>query len=176
MFHSEHNYFVIKLEINVIHRNEFMKKLAILQKITKKFRKQNKTKNILKEFHLNVDVVEISIFKSRDIYNEIACLRAQKLNVYTFIQALMITLFESNKWYVNYQNKNDDNKLKYFFFISEASQKLLRENFEIILINCIYKINKYKMSLLIFLEVNFLNINFYANFCFMKNEIINDYT
>ena len=74
-----------------------MKKLAILQEITKKFRKQNKTKNILKELRLNVDVVEISIFKSCDIYNEIVCLRAQKLNVYTFIKTLIMILFELNK-------------------------------------------------------------------------------
>ena len=74
-----------------------MKKLTMSQKITKKFRKQSKTKNILKKLRLNVNVVETLIFKSRNIYNEIARLRTQKLNVYTFIQALMMTLFESNK-------------------------------------------------------------------------------
>ena len=74
-----------------------MKKLTMSQKITKKFRKQSKTKNILKKLRLNANVVETLIFKSRNIYNEIARLRTQKLNVYTFIQALMMTLFESNK-------------------------------------------------------------------------------
>ena len=77
---------------------------------------------------------------------------------------------------MNYRNKDDDDKLKYFFFIFKVSQKLFRENLEIILMNCIYKINKYKMPLLIFIEIIFLNISFYAGFCFMKNKIINDYT
>ena len=49
-------------------------------------------------------------------------------------------------------------------------QKLLRENHEILLINCIYKINKYKMLLLIIIEVISLNIIFYVNFCFMKEK------
>ena len=52
-----------------------MQKLAMSQEITKKFRKNNKMKKILKEFRLNVDVVEIFIFKSYDIYNEIVRLR-----------------------------------------------------------------------------------------------------
>ena len=97
MLHLKHNYSVIKFKVSVIYRNELMKKLAMSQEIAKKFRKQSKAKNILKELRLNVDVVEISIFKFRDIYNEIARLRTQKLNVYTLIQALIMTLFESNK-------------------------------------------------------------------------------
>ena len=54
-------------------------------------------------------------------------------------------------------------------------QKLLRENHKILLINCIYKINKYKILLLIIIEVISLNIIFYINFCFMKKKLHDDY-
>ena len=54
-------------------------------------------------------------------------------------------------------------------------QKLLRENHEFLLINCTYKINKYKMSLLIIIKIISLNIIFYVNFDFMKKEYYNNY-
>ena len=54
-------------------------------------------------------------------------------------------------------------------------QKFFRENHEVLLINYTYKINKYKMLLLIIIEVISLNIIFYVNFCFMKEERHNDY-
>ena len=54
-------------------------------------------------------------------------------------------------------------------------QKFFRENHEILLMNCTYKINKYKMSLLIIIEIIFLNIIFYVDFCFMKEKHHNDY-
>ena len=54
-------------------------------------------------------------------------------------------------------------------------QKLLRENFEILIMNCIYKINKYKMLLLIIIDVTSLNIFYYVVFCFMKGESFDDY-
>ena len=41
--------------------------------------------------------------------------------------------------------------------------------------NYIYKINKYKMSLLIIIEVTCLNISFFVAFYFMKNESFSDY-
>ena len=54
-------------------------------------------------------------------------------------------------------------------------QKLFRENHEILLINCTYKINKYKILLLIIIEIISLNIIFFIDFCFMKDERHIDY-
>ena len=54
-------------------------------------------------------------------------------------------------------------------------QKLFRENHEILLMNCTYKINKYKMSLLIIIEVISLNIIFYVDFYFMEKKRYDDY-
>ncbi len=66
-------------------------------------------------------------------------------------------------------------KLEFLFFTSKCMQKLLRENFEILIMNCIYKINKYKMLLLIIIDVTSLNIFYYVVFCFMKGESFDDY-
>jgi len=54
-------------------------------------------------------------------------------------------------------------------------QKLLCLNMKILTMNCIYKTNKYKMSLFIIIEIIVLNIIFYVVFCFMKSENYNDY-
>ncbi len=52
---------------------------------------------------------------------------------------------------------------------------MLVNYYEIILMNCIYKINKYKMSLLIIIVIIILNIIFYIMFCFMKDENYSNY-
>ena len=52
---------------------------------------------------------------------------------------------------------------------------MLTRNSEILIMNCTYKINRYKMSLLIIIEVIALNIFFFVEFCFMKVEKTADY-
>ena len=44
-----------------------------------------------------------------------------------------------------------------------------------LILNAIYKTNKYKFSLFIITEITTLNISFYVNFVFMKSEYISDY-
>ncbi len=54
-------------------------------------------------------------------------------------------------------------------------QKLLYLNIEILIIDYIYKTNKYKISLIIIIEVIVLNITFYVEFYFIKRKNYNDY-
>jgi len=54
-------------------------------------------------------------------------------------------------------------------------QKLLCFNINFLIMNCIYKTNKYKMSLFIIIEIIVLNIIFYVAFCFIKSENYNNY-
>ena len=84
-------------------------------------------------------------------------------------------LTESKEKFVNHPKRAENKQLKFFFFIPNCIQKLFRENHEILLINCIYKINKYKISLSIIIGVIFLSIVFYVDFCFMQKEHHNDY-
>ena len=54
-------------------------------------------------------------------------------------------------------------------------KKLLKINLKILIMNCIYKINRFKLSLLVIFEVTALNIRFYIVFVFMLHEIAIDY-
>jgi len=54
-------------------------------------------------------------------------------------------------------------------------QKLLCLNIKILIINCIYKINKYKIFLFIIIEIIVLNIIFYVEFYFIKGKNYNNY-
>ncbi len=54
-------------------------------------------------------------------------------------------------------------------------QKLLCLNIKILIINYIYKINKYKIFLLIIVEIIILNIIFYIIFCFIREKNYNNY-
>jgi len=76
---------------------------------------------------------------------------------------------------VNSKKKEYNDELQFLFFISKCMQKLLRLNMKILIIDCTYKTNKYKMFLLIIIEVIALNTTFYVAFCFMKDESYSDY-
>ena len=53
--------------------------------------------------------------------------------------------------------------------------KTLKINDEIMIFDCTYKINRHDMFLIIDIDVISLNIFFYSNMCFMKNETIANY-
>ena len=63
----------------------------------------------------------------------------------------------------------------HLFIIKKISKKLLKINSKILIMNCIYKINRYKLSLLVIFEITALNISFYIAFVFMLHEIADDY-
>jgi hypothetical protein len=113
------------------------------------------------------------MFKSRDIYNMKAQLRREAFDLLTLIQALIQEL-NRDDWTYDLQ-KDENNQVTHLFFSKESSQSLLKKNFEILIMNCIYKSNKYKMSLLIISDQTTLHINFYVTFCFMTQKTIADY-
>ena len=66
---------------------------------------------------------------------------------------------------------NDEIKrLRKFFFVNNDVKKILCKNFEIFVMNCIYKINKYDMSLMIIMSHIAINISFYIDFAFLKKK------
>lgn len=89
-------------------------------------------------------------------------------------QALMRYLTESSKWYVDYKKSVATDELEYLFFTPKCMQLLLAEYYEVLIMNCTYKTNKYKMPLLIITEVISSNTTFYVEFCFIKDEAFED--
>ena len=76
---------------------------------------------------------------------------------------------------MNYKKKKDSDELKFLFFTSDCIQELLRDHSEVLIMNVIYKTNRYKMPLLIIIDVTYLSIIFYVAFCFIKEENYSDY-
>jgi histone-lysine N-methyltransferase SETD2 len=89
------------------------------------------------------------------------------------IQALMHQ-FDDDDWTYAFQ-KNFRNQITHLFFSKRSSQNLLKTNYEVLIMNCIYKTNKYKMSLMIISHQTSLHKTFYVSFCFMMKEKLNDY-
>ena len=122
---------------------------------------------ILTHFQLDVNQ-ENSFFTRHDVYNVKNQQRKQALDVLSSVQ----TLFQNLKhkfWFWQYE-KNELDKIIKLFFSQSSCRDMLTCNSEILIMNCIYKINCYKMSLLIIIEVIALNIFFFVEFCFMTVE------
>ncbi len=113
------------------------------------------------------------MFKAVDIYNVKTALRHDALESFTFIQALIQNLHH-DVWHCEYL-KNQLNQVTHLFFIKKISKKLLKTNLKILIMNFIYKINRYKLLLLIIFEVIALNISFYIVFDFILHEIADDF-
>ncbi len=120
----------------------------------------------------NLRIINL-MFKSRDIYNVKAQLRREILDSLTSIQVLIQEL-DRDAWMYALQ-KNDDNQITHLFFSKESSQSILKKNYEVLIMNCIYKTNRYKMSLLIISDQTCLHTIFYVAFCFMTQKTIVDY-
>jgi len=89
--YAEHNYSSTKLSVLVVYQNIVIKNLFVLRKIEKKFRKNSKVNFVLKSLCLDKNT-ENSIFKLCDIWNKIAKLQANILEVLTSTQALIANL------------------------------------------------------------------------------------
>ena len=63
----------------------------------------------------------------------------------------------------------------HLFFTKENTLKMLKNNSKVLLMNCIYKINKFKLSLLIIVEQIFMSSTFYTEFAFISKKQEADY-
>jgi hypothetical protein len=118
-----------------------------------------------------------SMFRSRNIYNLKAELRREVLDSLTFVQALIRELNEnSDDWtYQMRKNKDDRNQITHLFFVKESSRSFLQFNYEMLIMNCIYKTNRFKMFFLIISDQTTLHTNFYVAFCFIMTKTSLDY-
>ena len=67
------------------------------------------------------------------------------------------------------------NQLRSIFFIRKSSQEVLKVNYELLIIDAIYKTNKYKLPLFIITGITTLNTLFYIGFAFIPSEYTEDY-
>ena len=98
-----------------------------------------------------------------------------RLNKYISTQILFKTL-QRNNWFTKVVLKNKINHVKRFFFVNKHVKNIFNDNFEIVVMNCIYEINKYKMSLMIIMKHISLKTFFYIDFVFIEKKEEKNFT
>ncbi|XP_062020976.1 protein FAR1-RELATED SEQUENCE 6-like [Rosa rugosa] len=110
---------------------------------------------------------------SRNIYSKTAQFRRESLGGGSIIQALLDELggagFSHN---VKYDHSGH---LTHLFFAHPTSIELTKSYFNVFVMDCTYKTNKYKMPLLEIVGVSSFNTSFYSCFVFMQKEEQQDY-
>ena len=92
------------------------------------------------------------------------------MNKYTSNQIFLLKLHRE-KWFVKIQLNEKIKRVKRLFFVNKIIlENFLIKNFEILIMNCIYKINRYKMFPLIIVDETILNITFYVAFAFLIDK------
>ena len=109
-------------------------------------------------------------FIVQNIYNAKKKIKSQRLNRYTITQHFVYFLINTKKFFANYEINFEIKRLHRLFFVNNDVKKILCKNFEIFVMNCIYKINRYDMSLMIIMNHIAININFYIDFAFLKKK------
>ena len=116
----------------------------------------------------------------KDIYNERQANKKQLLSGLSSIQALLKALREYRgddlelKYYFTYE-EDDRNHVKYLFFAYLESLKYFQKNPNILLLDCTYKTNKFKMPFLYAVGVTNTGHNFKLAYCFLPGETEGDY-
>ncbi len=105
----------------------------------------------------------------QDIYNLKKKLRRNRLDIYTPTQALLRAL-HSDRWLVKIVLRTETKKVKKLFFVHKGTTEILSKISEILIMNCTYKTNKYRMPLLIICEFTSLGTTFIVGFVFIEKK------
>ncbi len=147
-----------------------LRKLAIIFDTVSKIDNQSRTQATSAQVFIFMRLEdEDCILRSRDIYNVKQAIRRKILESLTSTQFLLKNLNEDN-WYYRYRITSLTHEITHLFFVEKHTFKLLKNNWKILLMNCIYKINKYKLSLLVIVDYISLSIIFYVDFAFLTRE------
>jgi hypothetical protein len=114
-----------------------------------------------------------STWTMQDIYNLRRELRAELLEGQSPIEAMLYEL-EVGKWEFNYQ-LDDNGHITQLFFTHPESLSLLKQYPEVLLMDCTYKTNRFRMPLLDILGSTSLNRTFFTAFVFLSGEKEGDY-
>ena len=172
-----HNDITHNHESNIIKTHSKQRKLimtfAIKDKIKKSLRVNIKSRQTLNEFRKKNSNC---ILLLKDIYNVKHVFRVEILKNLTFTQALIMILRKRERWFHVVEKKFISKKITWLFFVDLMStKKFLKINYEILIMNCIYKINKYKILLLDIIDHTCLKTTFYAVLCFLFEKIEKNY-
>ena len=119
------------------------------------------------------------LVKARDIYNAKRIIKQRALGGLTPTQALLKMLIsgktKNTKKQVFKARKNTQGQLTYLFFANRRAFKLLRKNHEVLIADCIYKTNKFKLPLYTVQGITVIKSTFIASYSFILSEKDRDY-
>ena len=75
-----------------------------------------------------------------------------------------------DNWFTKVLLENEIKRVKRLFFVNKHIKKVLCKNFEVLVMDCTYKINKYGMSMLVVMNHISLSTSFYIGFAFIEKE------
>ena len=116
---------------------------------------------------------EAPLFTAMDVKNAKYNIRRKKLGFLSPIQALVQAL-EAGDWWMRLL-KDGNEHITHLFFSRPSAQLFLKQFWNVIVMDCTYKTNRYKMPLLVITGVTNLNTTFYVAFCFLRAEDSDDY-
>jgi MULE transposase domain len=111
---------------------------------------------------------------SRDIYNCKRTIRRNNLNGRTPIQALVDEL-DTNDFIYNLKY-DETGSITHLFFAPKITVKLTKKFSSVLLMDCTYKTNRFRMPLLNVVGISSTNKSFFSCFAFLKSETMNDYS
>ena len=110
---------------------------------------------------------------AQDVYNVQKQVRLESLGGKTPVESLIAAVSEGQ---YKYNYKTDLNgRITHFFFAHLCSIALLNRYPEVLLLDCTYKTNRFKMPLLNIVGSTCTNKTFYISFCFIVDETEESY-
>lgn len=128
---------------------------------------------VLSSLRVDDPAVNNAHITRRDIYNINADLRRRNLGSLTAIQALIREL-DRDDW-VYEMKKDNQNRVTHLFFSKGSCQQLLKDNHEVLTMDCTYKTNRFKMPLMVINGQTSMHSTFFAAFAFLAHETADDY-
>jgi hypothetical protein len=114
-----------------------------------------------------------TLVSATDIRSERKAIREKHLNGRSAIETLLDDL-STSEWVFTVK-KDADNRVHSLFFVHQKQIELFLANPDVLLMDCTYRTNKYKLPLLHILGCTNLQTFFSAGFCFLRNETYDDY-
>ncbi|KAI1002216.1 hypothetical protein K3495_g5982 [Podosphaera aphanis] len=149
-------------------------KVEIIQNTTKC---DIRPRQILNEFRSQSKIQGTElILKLKDIYDTKRVLRATELKNNTPTQVLVLVLRERHSWSHTLETNSVTSRITRLFLAHvPTARELLANNCQIIMLECTYKTNRYKMPLLNNVGQTCLGTSFNIGSCFLFAETQADY-
>ena len=150
--------------------HSLFRKLAMIKKIMISIDTQFKAQAIFFQIISSLKLKnDDCIFKIKNSYNVKQVIRFKNLDFLFFMQFLLRSL-KRNNWYFQYRVDERFQKMTHLIFVEKHKVKILKKNSEIMLMNCIYKINKYKLLFFVIIKHISLRTFFYVEFAFVAKK------